>query len=236
MRKSQIFIVDDHPIFRKGLLQLINEETDMEVCGEAEDVFTAAKKIRQLNPELVIADITLKDTSGLELIKFINDNNLNIPVLVLSMHDEKIFAERALKSGAKGYIMKQEMSENVTAAIRHVLAGKIFVSDAINERILSSLTGRSVEPVSMEIEKDPSTILTDRELEIFRMMGKGYRRNEIGKALNLNVNTIGTYRERMKEKLNLSSSNELMTRAILWVQKIEEQEFIDKNEDKDKDK
>ena len=188
-------------------------------------MFSATKKVRQLNPELVIADITLKDTSGLELVKFINDNNLNIPVLVLSMHDEKIFAERALKSGAKGYIMKQEMSGNVTAAIRHVLAGKIYVSDAINDRILSSLTGRAVEGTPLELEKDPAAVLTDRELEIFRMMGKGYRRNEIGKALNLNVNTIGTYRERIKEKLNLSSSNELMARAILWVQKVEEQEI-----------
>jgi DNA-binding NarL/FixJ family response regulator len=139
MRKTQIFIVDDHPIFRKGLVQLVNEEEDMEVCGEAEDVFTATKKIRQATPDLVIADITLKDTSGLELVKFINDNNLNIPVLVLSMHDEKIFAERALKSGAKGYIMKQEMSGNVTSAIRHVLAGKIYVSAEINDRILSSM-------------------------------------------------------------------------------------------------
>lgn len=225
MRKTQIFIVDDHPIFRKGLVQLVNEEEDMEVCGEAEDVFTATKKIRQAMPDLVIADITLKDTSGLELVKFINDNNLNIPVLVLSMHDEKIFAERALKSGAKGYIMKQEMSGNVTSAIRHVLAGKIYVSDEINDRILSSMMGRSVDGAPPEIEKDPSSVLTDRELEIFRMMGKGYRRNEIGKALNLNVNTIGTYRERIKEKLNLSSSNELMARAILWVQKVEEQEI-----------
>jgi len=225
MRKTQIFIVDDHPIFRKGLVQLVNEEEDMEVCGEAEDVFTATKKIRQTTPDLVIADITLKDTSGLELVKFINDNNLNIPVLVLSMHDEKIFAERALKSGAKGYIMKQEMSGNVTSAIRHVLAGKIYVSDEINDRILSSMMGRSVDGAPPEIEKDPSLVLTDRELEIFRMMGKGYRRNEIGKALNLNVNTIGTYRERIKEKLNLSSSNELMARAILWVKKVEEQEI-----------
>lgn len=232
MKRSQILIVDDHPIFRKGLLQLINEETDMEVCGEAEDVFTATKKIRQLNPDLVIADITLKDTSGLELIKFINDNNLNIPVLVLSMHDEKIFAERALKTGARGYIMKQEMSGSVTAAIRHVLAGKIYVSDAVNDRILSALTGRGGKADPIEIEKDPSAVLTDRELEIFRMMGKGYRRNEISKALNLNVNTVGTYRERIKEKLNLSSSNELMARAILWVRKIEEEEIIDTDKEK----
>jgi len=233
MKKSQIFIVDDHPIFRKGLVQLINEEQDMEVCGEAEDVFTATKKIRNAAPDLIIADITLKDTSGLELIKYINDNNMNIPVLVLSMHDEKIFAERALKTGAKGYIMKQEMSGNVTAAIRHVLSGKVYVSEAINERILSSITGRGTETSSPEIDKDPSTILTDRELEIFRMMGRGYKRNEIGNALNLNVNTIGTYRERIKEKLNLSSSNELMTRAILWVRKVEEQEIIEEDKEKE---
>ena len=231
MKKLQIFIVDDHPIFRKGLMQLINEERDMEVCGEAEDVFSAAKKIRQSGPDLVITDITLKDTSGLELIKFINDNSLNIPVLVLSMHDEKIFAERALKAGAKGYIMKQEMSGNVTAAVRHVLAGKIYVSEAINDRILSSITGRRSDSSTTAIDRDPSALLTDREFEIFRMMGKGYRRNEIAKALNLNVNTIGTYRERIKEKLNLSSSSELMTQAILWIRKIEESDITEKNQE-----
>jgi len=221
MKKSQIFIVDDHPIFRKGLIQLINEEPDMEVCGEAEDVFAATKKIRMINPDLVIVDITLKDTSGLELIKYINDNNLNIPTLVLSMHDEKIFAERALKSGAKGYIMKQEMSGQVTVAIRHVLSGKIYVSETMNERILNSILAKSGEAVSAASPSDPASLLTDRELEIFRLMGKGFKRNEIGKVLNLNVNTIGTYRERIKEKLGLSSSNELIAQAIFWVRKTE---------------
>ena len=221
MKKSQIFIVDDHPIFRKGLIQLINEEPDMEVCGEAEDVFAATKKIRMINPDLVIVDITLKDTSGLELIKYINDNNLNIPTLVLSMHDEKIFAERALKSGAKGYIMKQEMSGQVTVAIRHVLSGKIYVSEAMNERILNSILAKSGEVASSASHSDPASLLTDRELEIFRLMGKGFKRNEIGKVLNLNVNTIGTYRERIKEKLGLSSSNELIAQAIFWVRKTE---------------
>lgn len=221
MRKSQIFIVDDHPIFRKGLIQLINEEADMEVCGEAEDVFAATKKIRLINPDLVIVDITLKDTSGLELIKYINDNNLNIPTLVLSMHDEKIFAERSLKSGAKGYIMKQEMSGQVTVAIRHVLSGKIYVSETMNERILNSILAKSGEAVAAASPSDPASLLTDRELEIFRLMGKGFKRNEIGKVLNLNVNTIGTYRERIKEKLGLSSSNELIAQAIFWVRKTE---------------
>lgn len=224
MKKSQILIVDDHPIFRKGLGQLINEEVDMEVCGEAEDVFSATRIIRNLKPDLIIADITLKDTSGLELVKYISDNGINIPVLVLSMHDEKIFAERALKSGAKGYIMKQEMSDNVIKAIRHVLSGKIYISDAMNERMLNSYLGKTHEVVQELNMPDPAKVLTGRELEIFRLTGKGYKRNEIARALNLNTNTIGTYRERIKEKMNYSTSNDFLTSAILWVRKIEEHE------------
>lgn len=224
MKKSRILIVDDHPIFRKGLGQLINEEDDMEVCGEAEDFFSAIQKIRYLRPDLAIVDITLKDTSGLELIKYMTDNGINIPALVLSMHDEKIFAERALKSGAKGYIMKQEMSDNVTIAIRQLLAGKIYISEAMNERLLNNFLGRGGDSDARNSMTDPAKVLTGRELEIFRLMGKGYKRNEIGKVLNLNVNTIGTYRERIKEKLNLGSSVDLLAQAILWVRNTEEKE------------
>ncbi|HOP65327.1 MAG TPA: response regulator transcription factor [Spirochaetota bacterium] len=224
MKKSRILIVDDHPIFRKGLGQLVNEEADMEVCGEAEDFFTAIQKLKNLKPDLAIVDITLKDTSGLELIKYITDNGINVPALVLSMHDEKIFAERALKSGAKGYIMKQEMSDNVTVAIRQLLAGKIYISEAMNERLLNNFLGRGNEAGAENSNADPARILTGRELEIFRLMGKGYKRNEISKALNLNVNTIGTYRERIKEKLDLNSSVDLLAQAILWVRNTEENE------------
>jgi len=222
MKKSRIFIVDDHPIFRKGLLQLINEESDLEVCGEAEDVFTATQKVRQLKPDLVIVDITLKDTSGLELIKFIQDNNINIPTLVLSMHDEKIYAERALVSGARGYIMKQEMSGQVTNAIRQILAGKIYISESMNDRLLTNFLSKGNETGKKSLDNDPASLLTGRELEIFRLLGKGYSRKDISEFLNLNVNTIGTYRERIKEKLNLSTSNELLSSAIKWVQKTEE--------------
>ena len=222
-KKSKVFIVDDHPIFRKGLIQLINEEKDMEVCGEAEDAFSAAKKIKQLMPEVIIADITLKDASGLELVKFLTESNINIPVLVLSMHDEKIFAERSLKAGARGYIMKQEMSEKVTMALRQIMAGKIYVSEAVNERILTSLINRGDKNGDVYIS-NPEDLLTDRELEIFRLMGKGFKRNDIAKFLNINVNTVGTYRERIKEKLNISSSNELMAMAVSWVRKIEKED------------
>lgn len=222
MKKLRIFIVDDHPIFRKGLIQLINEESDMEVCGEAEDVFSATHKVRQLKPDLVIADITLKDTSGLELIKFIQDNNLNIPSLVLSMHDEKVYAERALVTGARGYIMKQEMSGQVTSAIRQIISGKIYISESMNDRLLSNFLAKGGESGKKNISDDPASMLTGRELEIFRLIGKGYTRKDIAESLNLNVNTIGTYRERIKEKMNISSSNELLSYAIKWVQKTEE--------------
>ncbi len=230
MKKSRILIVDDHPIFRKGLGQLINEEDDMEVCGEAEDVFSAIQRIKSLKPDLAIVDITLKDTSGLELLKYIADNGIPLPVLVLSMHDEKIFAERALKSGAKGYIMKQEMSDNVAAAIRQLLAGKIYISEAMNERLLNNFLGRGGDSGQKSSMADPARMLTGRELEIFRLMGRGYKRNEISKALNLNVNTIGTYRERIKEKLDLDSSVDLLAQAIMWVRNTEEKETIAERE------
>lgn len=225
MKRSRILIVDDHPIFRKGLGQLINEEEDMEVCGEAEDFISAIQKIRSLRPDLAIVDITLKETSGLELVKYLSDNGITIPALVLSMHDEKIFAERALKSGARGYIMKQEMSDNVTVAIRHLLAGKIYVSEAMNERMLNNFLGRGSDADAGNRMADPAAVLSGRELEIFRFMGKGYKRNEISRVLNINVNTIGTYRERIKEKLNIDSSVDLLAQAILWVRNTEEKEI-----------
>lgn len=220
MKKSQVFIVDDHPIFRKGLKQLINEESDMTVCDEAEDVFSATTKLRAVKPDIAIVDITLNDTSGLELIKFINDNRLNIPVLVLSMHDEKIFAERAIRSGARGYIMKHEMAKQVAGAVRHVLSGKIYLSNEMNERMLNFY--RSGDDKNEEKKSEnPASILTGRELEIYMLLGKGYQRKEIAGMLNLNINTIGTYREKIKEKMAFESSSALVAHAIAWVKKQE---------------
>ncbi len=220
MKKLQVFIVDDHPIFRKGLIQLINEETDMVVCDEAEDVFTATTKLRRMKPDIAIVDITLNDTSGLEIIKFINDNKLKIPVLVLSMHDEKIFAERAIRSGAMGYIMKQEMAKQVAKAVRQVLSGKIYLSDKMNERMLNSLASTDEHPENA-LTDNPASILTGRELEIYMLMGKGYQRKNIAEMLNLNINTIGTYREKIKEKMGFESSSALVAHAIAWVKKQE---------------
>jgi len=215
--RKKIFLVDDHPIFMKGLSRLIDEEPDLEVCGEAEDVFEATRNISKNMPDLVIVDLTLKDTSGFELIKHIHDHMPSMPVLVLSMHDETIYAERALKSGARGYIMKQEMSGRVVDAIRHVLAGKIFVSEKMNEKILGKMLVSDPEP-----DNSPVRVLSDRELEIFHMIGRGFKRKEIAEKLNLNVNTIGSYRERIKEKLDLASSAELVRHALIWVERADE--------------
>jgi len=210
---SRIMIVDDHPIFRKGLAQLIGEESDMEVCGEAEDVPEAKKLLERLKPDMVIVDLSLKGASGLELIKYTHDLNPGLPVLVISMHDEQVYAERALKAGARGYIMKQEMTGKVVTAIRQVLNGKMFFSEDIVDTIL----GR-VAVASAAVHRDPVSTLSDRELEVFTFIGRGLGRKEMASALNVSIKTIGTYREKIKEKLGIRSSPELAKRAVEWVQ------------------
>jgi len=211
--RSRIMIVDDHPIFRKGLSQLINEEADMEVSGEAEDVPEAKRLFERLKPDMVIVDLSLKGISGLELIRYIHEKTPGLPVLVISMHDETVYAERALKAGARGYIMKQEMTGKVVNAIRGVLHGKMFFSEDIVETIL----GR-VAVDSAAAAKDPVSTLSDRELEVFTLIGKGTGRQEMAKLLNVSIKTIGSYREKIKEKLGIKSSPELAKRAVQWVQ------------------
>ncbi len=210
--KSKIFIVDDHPIFRKGLKQLINEESDMIVCGESEEVNDARKKIALLKPDMVIVDLTLKDKSGLELLNDIH-SKYSIPSLVVSMHDESLYAERVLKAGSSGYIMKQEMTSNVTKAIRHVLSGKIYASDTIVNKLLGKLTDKATE------KPNAVASLSDREFEVYQLIGKGYSRKEIADFLAVSTKTIGTYRENIKKKLNLKNSPELMKHAIEWINK-----------------
>ena len=211
--RSRIMIVDDHPIFRKGLGQLINEETDMEVCGEAEDVPGAKRLLDKLKPDMVIVDLSLKGASGLELIRYIHDQSPGRLVLVMSMHDEAVYAERALKAGARGYIMKQEMTGKVVTALRQVLNGRMFFSEDIVESIL----GR-VAVDSQAVRKDPVSTLSDRELEVFTLIGRGMGRQEMASLLNVSIKTIGSYREKIKEKLNIKSSPELAKRAVEWVQ------------------
>lgn len=205
-------IIDDHPIFRKGLAQLINEEDDMEVCGEAEDVPAAKKLFASLRPDMAVVDLGLKGVSGIELIRFIHETAPECPVLVLSMYDETVYAERALKAGAKGYIMKQEMTAKVTNAIRQVLHGRMFFSEAIVEAFLGRMS-----QAAPGVPADPVSTLSDRELEVFTLIGRGMGRSDMARELNVSIKTIGTYREKIKEKLRIRTSPELARRAVEWV-------------------
>ncbi|MDY0162506.1 response regulator transcription factor [Desulfobotulus sp.] len=210
---ARILIVDDHPVFRKGLAQLINEEKDMEVCGEAEDVAAARIAIQNLKPDMVIIDITLKDKSGLELLGDIQSSNPGLPTLIVSMHDESLYAERAFRLGAMGYIMKGEMSDTVIQAIRQVLSGRIYASDTMVSRMVGRLS-RKADPTT-----HPVQTLSDRELEVFQLMGKGFQRKDIADLLGVSAKTVGSYRELIKKKLNVNTSGELMREAVEWVRR-----------------
>ncbi len=209
---KRIMLVEDHPVFRFGLIELINQEDGLTVCGEADDVPRAMTRIRETAPDMVIVDISLKGRDGIELIKEINKTYKTLPVLVLSMHDESLYAQRALLAGAKGYIMKQEASESIIQAIRTVLAGKIYASETIMGSILSQFVGGFRPP-----EETMADRLTDRELEVFRYIGLGLTTREIAEKLSLSKKTIGTYRERIKEKLNLKNAAELIRDAVHFV-------------------
>ncbi|MEA2102596.1 MAG: response regulator transcription factor [Thermodesulfobacteriota bacterium] len=210
---KKILIVDDHPIFRHGLSQLINQVQDMEVCGEAEDLHGGIRAVEKLGPDMAIIDITLKKTSGIELIKEIHLRHKRLPMLVISMHEESLYAERSLRAGAKGYIMKQETPENIITAIRHILDGGFYASpeitDAFFARVIDGTTG---------ILNSPVQTLTDRELEIFQMIGHGIKIGIIADRLHLSVKTIGTHRENIKEKLHIKDASELMRYAINWLE------------------
>jgi DNA-binding NarL/FixJ family response regulator len=210
-KKERVVIVDDHPLFRERLSELINHELDMEVCGEAEDAQQAIEIIRSASPDLAIVDITLKGFSGLELIKNIRALPSGIPVLVLSMHDESLYAERALRSGASGYITKNESADNVLLAIRRVLAGEVYLSGTLTSAFLKGLT------TGFKATSQPLDRLTDRELEILELIGRGRATRQIAETLQLGVATVDTYRARIKEKMNFRTGTELQHFAIRWV-------------------
>jgi DNA-binding NarL/FixJ family response regulator len=210
--KRTVLIVDDHPIVRQGLAQLINQEKDLEVCGQAEDAHEAMQAIRQLNPDMVIVDIGLKDTSGMELIKDLKVQYPDLPVLTLSMYDEAVYGERALRAGAKGYVMKQEATEKVVTAIRQVLAGEVYVSSGMAAKMVSKLVGTGTRTAGSVADA-----LSDRELEVFRMIGEGFSTREMAEKLHLSIKTVETYRAHIKDKLGLQDANELLRSAIRWV-------------------
>jgi DNA-binding NarL/FixJ family response regulator len=211
-KTKKIVIVDDHPIVRQGLENLINHESDLSVCGQAEDAHQAMKAIKMLNPDMIIVDISLEEKNGLELIKDIKAQYPSLPILALSMHDETLYAERVLRAGAKGYIMKQQATENVIEAIRKVLSGQLYVSDRMTIRMMHKLVRGK-----LKMGTSTTDCLSDRELEVFLLIGKGYGTRQIAERLHLSIKTIETYRAHIKEKLNLAGAAELLQHAIHWV-------------------
>lgn len=213
MSKQKVLIVDDHPILRKGLAMLINQEPDLVVIAEADNAQKALEMIEKHKPDMLIVDISLPGIDGIELIKTVKLRYRNLPSLVVSMHDECLFAERALRAGARGYIMKQEALERVLVAIRRILAGEIFVSDKITTNMLEKLVSIDGKATNSAVD-----LLSNRELTVFRMIGQGIKTSQIAEKLHLSVKTIESYRSHIKEKLKLNDGTDLLKYAIQWVQ------------------
>jgi DNA-binding NarL/FixJ family response regulator len=214
--KKTVLVVDDHPLMRQGLALLINQQQDMEVCGEAEEAQAAMQAISQRRPDILVLDISLNGPDGLELLKNIRASDPLLPVLILSMHDEAIYAERALRARANGYIMKQEATEKVLIAIRRILNGDLYLSDRMSNKMLQQFIGGAPSMIQSRI-----AALSDRELEVFRLIGEGRATRKIADELHLSVKTVETYQSHLKEKLALRSGRELIQHAIQW--KINEQ-------------
>jgi DNA-binding NarL/FixJ family response regulator len=208
--KRRVLVVDDHPIVRQGLALLINQESDLMVCGEAEEMNSALQKIASCRPDILIVDISLNGPDGLELLKSVRARDASLPVLILSMHEESIYAERALRAGANGYIMKQEATEAVLVALRRILNREIYVSERVANKMLRQFI------VGSAVTQSPVADLSDRELEVFRLIGEGHGTRQIAEALHLSVKTVESYQAHIKEKLSLRSARELVQHAIQW--------------------
>ena len=210
-QRYRVFVVDDHPIVRQGLTMLINQEPDLVVCGEAEAAWPVPAALAALSPDILILDLSLNGPDGLDLLKSIRATDRDLPILVLSMHDEVMYAERALRAGANGYIMKQEATERVLVAIRRILHNEMYVSDRIANSMLQHLSSRQVHSPQNLI-----ATLSDRELEVFRLIGDGHGTREIAEHLHLSVKTVESYQAHIKDKLSLPSARALVQRAIEW--------------------
>ena len=208
--QARIVLVDDHPMVRERLAEVINREPDLSVCGEAEDRAGALEIVGRVKPTLAIVDLTLKRSNGLDLIKDLRVMHPDLLILVLSMQDENLYAERVIRAGAHGYITKQEATRKILDAIRQVMAGKVFLSEEISAEILSRMLGKSKGAVrSLDV-------LSDRELQVFGLVGEGFGTRQIAEQLGLDVKTVETYRTRIKEKLELKDASELLRQAIAW--------------------
>jgi DNA-binding NarL/FixJ family response regulator len=210
-KKHRVFVVDDHPIVRQGLALLIDQEPDLVVCGAAEEAESALAAIADSRPDVLVLDISLPGPDGIDLLKTVRSIDPNLPVLVLSMHDEATYAERALRAGANGYIMKQEATENVLVALRRILRHELYLSERIASRML-----RQIVSGAREAEQAPIARLSDRELEVFRLIGAGLGTRQIAEDLRISIKTVESYQAHIKEKLELQSSRDLVQRAIEW--------------------
>jgi DNA-binding NarL/FixJ family response regulator len=209
--KARILLVDDHPVLRRGVADLVNREDGLEVCGEAATLQDAVALAGKLKPDLAIIDVSLDGNNGIDLMKTLSSRYISMPLLAYSVHDESIYAERALRAGAKGYVMKQAAPEVLLSAIQQILKGKMFLSGRMSEHLLSKLVGAGTSTAAVQ---SPIDKLSDRELEVLQMMGKGIGTAQIADRLCLSTKTIETYREHLKEKLNLSTGQELLRYAI----------------------
>ena len=212
VRRRRILLVDDHPVLRRGLASLIESEPDLMVCGEAATYQAAVDAIQEAQPDLVIVDLSLDGRDGLDLIKQVKATHPHLPTLVLSMHDEELYAERCLRAGARGYVTKDQLDETVTVAIRSLFAGETYMSEKLKARLaIKFVAGQTLE------KNSPLQVLSDRELQVFRLIGGGHTTREISKALQLSIKTIETYRENLKRKLDVPSGAALVQRAVQWV-------------------
>lgn len=208
----RVLIVDDHPLVREGMRIVINMDPQLTVCGEAESLSDAMRQYRELQPDLVLADITLQNGSGIELTKSLVAQNPDVRVLIASMHDENVYAERVLRAGARGFINKSESTNHVVQAIHRVLAGGLYFSDQMTERLLRRLGGGTPDVIESPVQS-----LSDRELEVFEHIGHGLTTRQIAEKLHLSRKTIETYREHIKAKLGIANATELTQRAVQWV-------------------
>jgi DNA-binding NarL/FixJ family response regulator len=209
--RKRIMIVDDHPMMRAGLMQLINKQPDMEVCGEAGSPAEAKKLLPDSHPDLILVDISMKGASGLEFIRDVSSAHGHVPMLVVSMHDEKVYAERALRAGACGYIMKEQSAGYLIVALHRVLEGGIYLSQEMSSRLLKNLAGPASSNADSPLQK-----LTDREFEVFRLIGQGQTTEEIARQLHISPKTVDVHRFQIKDKLHLDSSTALVHYAVHW--------------------
>jgi DNA-binding NarL/FixJ family response regulator len=207
----RVLIVDDHPIVRQGLRRVMENEDDLTVCGEAESVDDARAAIKEFNPDVIVADISLKQGDGIELVRDVRAHHPHLPILVLSMHDETIYAERLLAAGANGYIMKQAASEQFLVAIRRVIEGGIYVSESIGNKMIQKFASGGTY-----LSANPIDRLSNRELQILHMIGKGMSTREAAQSLNLSIKTVESHRQRIKRKLNLTTGTQLVQYAVNW--------------------